>query len=131
MVLNRRELSELSRRLDERRRALLREVHDELEETERRELGSLVGALPGDTGDQSVADTEAHLNVAMTDRHAEELLAVDRARARIADRTYGTCIDCGGDIGFERLCAYPTAERCIQDQERFEKTYAHENKPTL
>ena len=131
MALSKRELSELSRRLDERRRVLSSEVHDELEETERRELGSLAGVLPGDAGDQSVADTEAHLNVAMTDRHAEELLAIDRAKARIADGTYGNCIDCGGEIGFERLRAYPTAERCIRDQERVEKTYAHENKPTL
>jgi RNA polymerase-binding transcription factor DksA len=29
------------------------------------------------------------------------------------------------------LLAYPTAERCIQDQERVEKTYVHENTPTL
>lgn len=131
MALSKRELSKLSCRLEERRRALSSEVHDELEETERRDFGSLAGVLPGDTGDQSVADAEAHLNVAMTDRHVEELLAIDRAKARIVDGTYGNCIDCGGEIGFERLCAYPTAERCIQDQERVEKTYAHENRPTL
>ncbi|HJU22809.1 MAG TPA: TraR/DksA C4-type zinc finger protein [Casimicrobiaceae bacterium] len=131
MALSKKELAKLSRRLDERRQALMREVHDELEETDRREFGSLVGVLPGDTGDQSVADTEAHLNVAMTDRHAGELLSIDRAKARIAEGTYGICIDCGGEIGFERLCAYPTAERCIQDQERVERTYAQENRPTL
>jgi RNA polymerase-binding transcription factor DksA len=67
----------------------------------------------------------------MTNRHAEELQAIEAARARMRDGTYGSCIDCGTEIGFERLRAYPTAERCIQDQERVEKTYVHENKPTL
>ena len=67
----------------------------------------------------------------MTDRYADELQAIELAKARMRDGTYGTCIDCGAEIGFERLRAYPTAERCIQDQERVEKTYVQANKPTL
>jgi len=131
MALTDKQLAKLVRLLDEREKTLSSEVHDELAEPERREYGNLAGALPGDSGDQSVASTEADLSFRMTDRHAEELQAIERARQRIRNGTYGDCIDCGGEIGFERLCAYPTAERCILDQERVEKTYAHENKPTL
>ena len=131
MALTDSELAELARRLDERRRTLLGEVRDEVKNTEDRELGALTGTLPGDAGDRSVAVTEADLNIALTDRHVEEIQDIDAAKARMRDGTYGTCIDCGGEIGFARLCAYPTAERCIQDQERVEKTYAQENKPTL
>jgi RNA polymerase-binding protein DksA len=131
MTLTDKQLAKLVRLLDEREKTLSSEVHDELAEPERREYGNLAGALPGDSGDQSVASTEADLSFRMTDRHAEELQAIERARERIRNATYGDCIDCGGEIGFERLCAYPTAERCIRDQERVEKTYAHENKPTL
>lgn len=131
MALTDTELAELSSRLDARRRELMGEVQDELGDTESREYDALTGALPGDSGDQSVADEQADLNLAMTDRHAEELAAVDAARERIRDGTYGYCIDCGTEIGYERLLAYPTAERCIQDQERVEKTYAHEGTPTL
>lgn len=131
MALTDQELATLARRLDERRGMLIGEVRDDLEDAEGREYGALTGALPGDTGDQSVANAEADLNFTMTDRHAEEVQAIDAAKARIGDGTYGYCIDCGAEIGYERLLAYPTAERCIQDQERVEKTYAHENTPTL
>jgi RNA polymerase-binding protein DksA len=131
MALTEQQLSDLARRLDERHQTLSSDVHDELGEPERREYGSLSGALPGDSGDQSVADEQADLDFAMTDRHAEELRAIDEAKARMRDGTYGYCIDCGAEIGYERLLAYPTAQRCIQDQERVEKTYVQENKPTL
>jgi DnaK suppressor protein len=33
------------------------------------------------------------------------------------------CIDCGGDVGVERLRAEPAAPRCIDCQRRHEKTY--------
>ena len=131
MALTDQQLAELSTRLEARRRELMGEVQDELDDTQGREYGSLTGALPGDSGDQSVADAEADLNLAMTDRHAEELAAVDAALGRIHEGTYGECVDCGTDIGYERLLAYPTAERCIEDQSRVEKTYAHEGTPTL
>ena len=131
MALTDNELSELASRLDARQRTLASDVHDELGEPARREYGTLAGALPGDSGDQSVAAEQAHLSIAMTDRYADELQAIEAAKARMRDGTYGICIDCGAEIGFERLRAYPTAQRCIQDQERVEKTYVQENKPTL
>jgi DnaK suppressor protein len=131
MALTENELSELAQQLDARHRTLTSDVRDELGEPERREYGMLAGALPGDSGDQSVADEQADLSFVMTDRYVDELQAIERAKARMRDGTYGTCIDCGAEIGFERLRAYPTAERCIQDQERVEKTYVQENKPTL
>jgi RNA polymerase-binding protein DksA len=131
MALTDDQLAEITNLLDQREQTLSSDVHDELADAEEREYGHLQGALPGDSGDQSVASTQADLNFRMTDRHAEELQAIGRARERIRDGSYGYCIDCGGEIGFERLRAYPTAERCILDQERVERTYAHENKPTL
>ena len=131
MALTDKQLARLAQRLEEREQTLSSDVHDELAEPERREYGTLAGALPGDTGDQSVASAAADLSIRKTDRHAEELQAIERARARMRDGSYGYCVDCGGEIGFERLWAYPTAERCILDQERVEKTYAHENTPTL
>ena len=131
MALTDKELAELSSRLDARRRELMGEVQEELGDIESRELGALSGELPGDSGDQSVADQQADLSLTMTDRHAAELAAVDAARERIRQGTYGYCIDCGTEIGYQRLLAYPTAERCIEDQERVEKTYAHDGTPTL
>jgi RNA polymerase-binding transcription factor DksA len=43
-----------------------------------------------------------------------QLAEVDAARARLADRTYGTCEECGGPIGEGRLEARPTARTCIR-----------------
>ncbi len=131
MTLTDTELSSLAERLQERHRIMLAVVREEIEQSDAREYGKLIGALPGDVGDQSVADTLADLNISIADRHITQLRAVEAALLRIRNGTYGTCIDCGAEIGFERLSAYPTAERCIQDQDRVERTYAHESTPTL
>ena len=46
-------------------------------------------------------------------RHAEErLVEIDLAGVRLVDGTYGSCEQCGGDIGAERLDALPTTRRC-------------------
>jgi RNA polymerase-binding transcription factor DksA len=131
MTLTDQQLTELGRRLDERQRVLLGEIGDELDQSDNREYGKLIGALPGDAGDQSVADALADLNISIADRHMEELRDIEAAKARMREGVYGSCIECGGDIAYERLLAYPTAKRCIRCQERREKTYAHEGTPTL
>jgi len=38
---------------------------------------------------------------------------INRALERILEGTYGQCVQCGGDIGKERLEALPTAELCL------------------
>jgi RNA polymerase-binding transcription factor DksA len=42
----------------------------------------------------------------------KEITAIDRALGRIANDTYGICIDCGEPIPQERLDSVPTAIRC-------------------
>ena len=41
------------------------------------------------------------------------LAALDRAADALASGSLGTCRGCGGAIGFERLCARPTTDRCV------------------
>jgi len=41
-----------------------------------------------------------------------ELDEIDAALARIARGTYGTCEECGGAIGRDRLRALPEVRRC-------------------
>jgi RNA polymerase-binding transcription factor DksA len=43
----------------------------------------------------------------------KEITAIDRALGRIANGTYGVCIDCGEPISQKRLDAVPTALRCV------------------
>lgn len=112
-------------------RALLEEVRDEFDQRDNQHLIDLMGREPGDSGDYSMADEVADLNIAMADRQIRELRDIDAAFARIKDGSFGACADCGADIEAARLIAYPTAMRCVSCQERHEQLYAHEGRPTL
>jgi len=117
--------------LEERRRALLEEVRDALANTENQRYVDIIGRNPADAGDASVSDELADLNLTMLDRHVSELRAIEQAEQRMRDETYGECIVCGGEIGFERLLAQPTAVRCVLDQDQYEKTHATQPTPTM
>jgi DnaK suppressor protein len=52
---------------------------------------------------------------------ANELAAVQRAEARLANGTYGRSIDSGEPIPDERLEALPTAERTVEEEERYRR----------
>jgi len=84
--------------------------------------GELAGP-PHDLGDESVATLLTDLDQAELSRDLFELCALRAAHGRLADGTYGICVDCGCEIGFERLQAEPTAARCVECQGRHEKTY--------
>lgn len=82
-------------------------------------LGPEVGDAV-DLGDDRFRAGMAHLD---KQRDQEELMAIDAARGRIADRSYGECVDCGTSIPVERLKAQPTALRCLSCQSRYEKAH--------
>ncbi|HXZ96210.1 MAG TPA: TraR/DksA family transcriptional regulator [Burkholderiales bacterium] len=84
-----------------------------------------------DTADESVADVLAELDNQLIERHLHELSEIEAARKRLTEHKINSCIECGGEIGFERLVAYPVAVRCFVCQEQFEKTHAHEATPRL
>lgn len=131
MAFSHTQLSELTRGLDERHAALLEEVRDALEKSENQQYIELIDRVPADIGDQSVGDALADLSLALIDRHITELRDIEAARGRIRDGSFGRCAECGIDVAFERLRAYPTAQRCVDCQQQRERTYAHEGTPTL
>jgi RNA polymerase-binding protein DksA len=131
MALTQDQLAELVKRLDKRYESLLEEVRDELERSENQQYVEIVGRTPADAGDEAVADALADLNLGLIDRHIRDLRDLEAARTRIGDRTFGVCIDCGAEVGFERLLAYPTAKRCLTCQGQRERTHAHEGTPKL
>lgn len=49
----------------------------------------------------------------LQDEAARELKVLDKALARVADRSFGLCSNCGKPIGRARLDARPAAELCI------------------
>ena len=82
-----------------------------------------------DAGDTSIADLLSDVAFAEVARDAAEVRDISAAQARIAAGTYGVCIDCGRPIAKKRLEAYPTAKRCIEDQQRREKLRAGPTHP--
>ena len=74
-----------------------------------------------DTDDWAVADEMAALDIAQVSRDVRELADVEAALARIADGSYGQCVDCGKPIAAARLAVSPAARRCIACQQRVEK----------
>jgi RNA polymerase-binding transcription factor DksA len=57
-------------------------------------------------------------------RDGAEVRDISAAQARLAAGRYGICIDCGRAIEKKRLEAYPSAKRCLADQQKREKTRA-------
>jgi RNA polymerase-binding transcription factor len=125
------QLESLRRRLDDRQRSLLLETRDELQNTEQRQYAEVVDRAPVDEGDQSVSTELADLNMGMMNRHMREIRDIETAKARLQDAGYGTCAECGRDIGFERLLVQPTALRCVDCQEQWEKIHAHDGPPKI
>lgn len=71
--------------------------------------------------DRATAETERDLAFALEERESAELVAIDEALKRIADGSYGLCMDCGVQIAAARLHANPTALRCVGCQENTEQ----------
>ena len=125
------QLDQLTRKLNEEYQALLREVREELENSGNQHRIDLLNQEPGDSGDESLANALADFNLSILDRHIDAMRDIEAALQRIKNGEYGVCIDCGEDVTFPRLMAYPTAKRCIVCQEQREKSYAQEGHPTL
>ena len=130
-ALSKPQLDQLTKQLRADRQALRQEVREELENSGEQHRIAILNEEPGDVGDLSLAAALADFNVARFDRHIQALRDIDAAFQRIKDGQYGICTDCGNEIGFARLQAYPTAKRCIICQEQREKQYAQEGHPKM
>jgi RNA polymerase-binding transcription factor DksA len=78
-----------------------------------------------------VATAVTALDHAVVQRHIAAIRNIDDALTRMRKHHYGICVDCGDEIAYARLAAFPTALRCIGCQEHHERIYAHEATPTL
>lgn len=125
---NRINYAEFEAQLKARYRELWADVQRELGVAET--YGDIAGEAP-DTGDQATADVAVDLGFAEVGRDVDETREIEAALQRLADRSYGVCSDCGGDIPVERLRAYPTAQRCQPCQERYEHSHLRTTGPTL
>ena len=130
MALTTEQTRELKSLISGRRNALIAELSEDVRKTRAERYGEVAGEVP-DHGDESVASLIADLDQAELSRDVDELRGLEAAHERIANGDYGVCVDCGRDIGFERLRATPSAIRCIACQTLHEKTFAGPGNPSL
>lgn len=128
--LSPKQISELKQRLNQRFQTLLEEIRQELLKSDNEQYIQLADKVH-DAEEESAADLLVDVNLAIIDLHVSEIRDIEAALLRIAGDTYGICIDCDGDIGYERLQAYPTAKRCHNCQRIYEQRPAAKGQPTL
>jgi RNA polymerase-binding protein DksA len=121
-MLNDPEKSRLMEQLVKRRAALVEEIARKLAAS-RDKTGSAGIDQVIESGDNALADAMASVDLAEAQRDVQELRDVDAACARLADGSYGTCVDCGEPVAAARLVAYPTAKRCTACQTTYEKQH--------
>lgn len=124
------QIDDLKTRLVQRSRELKDEIRENLIRSDEQHHKDVAGEV-ADEGDEAVADMLVDIDTALADRHVAELRDVESALQRMHDGIFGVCIDCGADIGHERLTVYPTAKRCLRCQQRHEQTHFRGTTPTL
>ena len=125
-----RRIHEVKSRLYERAAQLRGEIQSTLERSAD-ETHVRIAEQARDAEDDSFSNLIVDLNLAEIDRDADELRRIDGALARLSEGSYGLCEDCGQRIPEARLQAEPTALRCVQCQELYERTHAGTSTPRL
>jgi RNA polymerase-binding protein DksA len=120
----------LRRALASRHAELLADTRDDVERAREETYGAVAGPVT-DLGDQSSADLLADLGHAEISRDLRMVSELEAALARIESGTYGCCAECGAEIAWERLRAWPVATRCTPCQVAHERRSAHPREPGL
>jgi DnaK suppressor protein len=76
---------------------------------------------PFEAADVAPGLLDAELGEGLAERLGEELEAVERAKRRLAEGTYGVSVESGKPIPDARLEAIPWAERTAEEQARYEQ----------
>jgi RNA polymerase-binding transcription factor DksA len=105
--------------LENRRAALEKEITDQFLRSGDQTYQELAGRVH-DSGEESIAEELIGLNLSLARSELNELRDVEAALARIADRSFGICGDCGQAIEAGRLEHNPAAQRCTECQARSE-----------
>lgn len=100
---------QIRQRLDERARQLAQLIEAGQRPSDR-------GVEVADQKDSANDEAQMEIDSAEVELHLAELRQIEQARARLADGSYGQCVDCGETIAPARLLAQPTAVRCTACQ---------------
>ena len=129
-----RRYQELKTILEERRRALVLELHAKIRDA-RAENSYEHEVL--DEAESSDLDIQEEIGFALIQMKSETLDRINTALRRIGEGTYGICFECGDQIAEPRLRALPFAVRCKDCEEsrevadRRERMAARRNSSSL
>ena len=106
----------------ERARQLLAEERRRIENAISRRRPADVGELADqdESADRASELYAEELDEGLSDDLREALGAVERAEARLEQGTFGLSVESGQPIPDDRLEAFPTGERTVEEQERYE-----------
>lgn len=119
-TLTREQIRHLSKLMDERYERERKEIFA----VTQRAREQLDEGMSADWVDAALTQSTLAADDAMINQDIEEVRDITAARERVAAGTYGSCVDCGDVIAYERLLAYPTAKRCIRCQRLYEQRSA-------
>lgn len=113
------QMAELESKLRELQAHLQEEVREERADSES-ERDRRSAREVQDRGDEANTGQWREANAAVIGHHEGEIQGIQAALSRLASGTYGMCVDCGEPIGFNRLQAWPLANRCVACQSKAE-----------
>ncbi len=111
-------------------KAALRKRYLDLQDEVRSELTHASDSRDSDLTEYS-NNIPDDIDTALFDRQINEIRELEMSMKYLSELEFGDCIDCGNEIGFERLLAYPSAQRCIQCQRQYEKAFPQEANSSL
>lgn len=117
-----RQLKQFRQQLIERLTELYRTVHQDIREAPILDLFTQEES-PRDEGDESLRDQLRDLRLSLREQDARLAQTIEGALMRMAEGTFGRCVECGNKIEIGRLRAVPWAARCVDCQESVESEH--------
>jgi DnaK suppressor protein len=112
--------ADLRHMLSERRRELLDEVQSRIRDARTDRPKEVRDDL-----EDSDADIQGDIELALLQMRAETLSHIDEALVRLDAGKYGSCLECESEISDRRVRALPFAVRCQACEERREQARGH------
>lgn len=118
------QISNLTALMDERFVREMDEIRSVAARSRDEREQEILAGRPADQVDTVLAEMSLASDYAVVRQDVEDVRDIIAARQRLADGSYGVCVDCGEDIAYQRLVVYPTAKRCIDCQRLHERQKA-------
>jgi len=117
------ELGKIKQRLLDQKKAIWREISEDIQKDASEDHRELLQTITQDFGDRAMAELRESTIYAYVQMKAEELESIEVALNRMEAGEYGRCLDCNRWIRPARLEIVPHTIRCSTCREKWEKIY--------